>query len=173
MLKNADHQAFKWIALLMNLIFAFNIIPKNLNTSIIKPIKKDLKTTKFDVNNLRPISISNTFAQILERLILINNPILEKTHQNQFGFKRGISTLHPLFLLKEAALWCKSKDSPIYIASLEAFDSVWRDELFFKKKQKLNRSSWKVLKKYYSTSEGLIKINNTIDHCTKFKITRC
>ena len=43
MIKNADDNAFKWIAILLNLIFTFNIIPKDFNVSIINPIKKRKK----------------------------------------------------------------------------------------------------------------------------------
>ena len=46
---------------LINFIFNAGIIPKNFNKSIILPIIKDKKKRTFDVNNLRPISISNCF----------------------------------------------------------------------------------------------------------------
>ncbi len=55
---------------LFNAFLCSGIIPDNLNRSIIIPTVKDKKKKVFDVNNLRPISISNCFAQMLERIIL-------------------------------------------------------------------------------------------------------
>jgi hypothetical protein len=63
-------------------------IPKNFNVSIIKPILKDQEKPTDDINNIRPISISNCFSQIFEKLILLNSPNLMITHRNQFGFKK-------------------------------------------------------------------------------------
>jgi hypothetical protein len=86
--------------------------------------------------------VSNCLSQILERIILQKNPGLEKVSQNQFGFQKSLSTINPLFILKESSIWCKSNKMPCYIVSLDAtkvFDSVWRDVLFFKLKNKLPR----------------------------------
>jgi hypothetical protein len=51
-------------------IFTHGIIPLNLNHSFIKPILKDNKKSNKDLSNLRPISISNVFSQIFERILL-------------------------------------------------------------------------------------------------------
>jgi hypothetical protein len=72
-------------------IFKFAIIPGDLNVTHIVPLIKDKKKPTDDPDNLRPISISNAFAQISERQLLLKIPILLKTHQYQFGFKRKTS----------------------------------------------------------------------------------
>ena len=87
------------------LLFFFNTmlfsakVPDKLNVSIIKPILKDQYKNTDDLNNIRPISISNCFAQILEKLILILSPGLKVSHVNQFGFKEKTSCNHALFTL--------------------------------------------------------------------------
>ena len=79
-------------------------VPDKLNVSIIKPILKDQHKNTDDLNNIRPISISNCFAQILEKLILILSPGLKVSHVNQFGFKEKTSCNHALFTLKETRI---------------------------------------------------------------------
>ena len=108
-------------------------IPVNLNISIIKPILKDPDKKSDDLNNIRPISISTCFAQILEKLILIRSPGLKITHKNQFGFKQKTSCNHALFTLKETILHYTENKTGIKIASLDAekaFDKVWMNGLF-------------------------------------------
>ena len=53
----------------MNAILCTGKIPKNFNRSIIIHIVKDKSKKMFDVNNLRPISVSNSLSQMLERII--------------------------------------------------------------------------------------------------------
>ena len=53
-----------------------NKIPIKFNVSIIKPILKDQLKKTDDLNNIRPLSISNCFSQIFEKLILFSTPDL-------------------------------------------------------------------------------------------------
>ncbi len=99
------------ITVLFNLILKYNLIPENLNISKIKSITKDHGMT-------------NCFAQILEKLILQRNPSLNDVSTNQFGFQNGLSTIQPFFILfmqplKEVSIWCRTKQVPCYITSLD------------------------------------------------------
>ncbi|CAF0865154.1 unnamed protein product, partial [Brachionus calyciflorus] len=114
--------------------------PKYFNISLITPIIKDKKKPSNDPNNLRPISLSNTFAQIFERLILIKSPELVSTHQNQFGFKKFTSCNHAIFVVKETIAYYLDKNTDLTLASLDAekaFDKLWRNGLFLKLINKL------------------------------------
>lgn len=147
-----------------NNIIRLAVIPHKFNTSIIKPIIKDQNKSTSDTNNIRPLSISNALAQIFERLILSNSPLLHKMHKNQFGFKKNTSCNHAIFVLKETILRYINNKSSCKIASLDAekaFDKIWRDGLFFKLHSKMNHSYWTILKKYYDSSQGAIASNNT------------
>ena len=138
-------------------------VPDKLNVSIIKPILKDQYKNTDDINNIRPISISNCFAQILEKLILILSPGLKVSHVNQFGFKEKTSCNHALFTLKETILNYTENKTGIKIASLDAekaFDKVWRDALFFKIIKKMDQTLWYILKIYYDSSQGTIELGN-------------
>jgi hypothetical protein len=137
-------------------------IPNEFNLTIIKPIIKDNKKKEFDINNFRPVSISNSLAQIFERVILKLSPNLIKSDDNQFGFKMGLTTYLPLFLVKETISEYKRSKTPCYVASLDAekaFDSLWRKGLFFKLIDKIDSNFWLLLYEYYSQSDGLISLS--------------
>ena len=149
-----------------NQLLSTNTIPNNFNISIIKPILKDTDKSSEDKNNIRPISISNCFAQFLEKLILLNSPKLKIINKNQYGFKHKTSCNHAIFTVKETILHYTENDSGVIVASLDAekaFDKVWRDGLFFKLIDKMECSIWNLLKKYYDSSKGVIldEITNT------------
>jgi hypothetical protein len=85
-------------------IFHYVVIPSELNISHIIPIIKDKKKPNNSLNNLRPISIANTLAQIFERILSNKMPEINLTHHNQFGYKKKISCTHALFAFKETII---------------------------------------------------------------------
>jgi hypothetical protein len=92
----------------------------------------------------------------------------------QFGFKNAVSTHQPIFLLKELINKYIKEKSPLYVASLDAekaYDSVWRDGIFFNIKDSINKQFWLVMKDYYDKA-GVFKINNNIDNENIVKILR-
>lgn len=63
MLKKCNSYALEIVLLAFyNLILTNKKLPKHFNTSIISPITKDPKKDLNDVNNIRPISISNSLS---------------------------------------------------------------------------------------------------------------
>jgi hypothetical protein len=109
------------------------------------PIIKDKNETRFNANNYRPISVSNVIAHILEKVILLNNPIFKTISSMQFGFKNAVSTHQLIFLLKELTNKYVKEKLPLYIDSLDAekaYDSVWRDGIFFKIKDAMTKQFW-------------------------------
>jgi len=137
-----------------------------LNTSIIIPIIKDKNKILFDKNNYRPISVSNVLAQILEKIILLNCPAINATSSTQFGFKSLMSTLHPLFLLKESINTYKMEEKPLYIACLDsakAYDSVWRAGLFYKLMNNITNQFWYISRQNYNQSIGYFKIDGIME----------
>ena len=71
MIKNGKSNSLVYlIKSLINAIKCSGFIPNEFNRTIIKLIIKDNKKKTFDINNFRPVSISNFFAQIFERVIL-------------------------------------------------------------------------------------------------------
>jgi hypothetical protein len=120
-------------------MFKYGVIPRNFNISHIIPIIKDKKKSAADINNLRPISISNCLAQLFERLLLRKMPEINYTSVHQLGYKNKISCSHALFAFKETVIKFLEEKLIIYAASLDAvkaFDKLWREALYYKMKCK-------------------------------------
>jgi hypothetical protein len=127
-------------------------LPTNFNLCKIRPIAKDFNKPNSDINNNRPISISNSIAQIFERLILNRNYRSFDTSNNQFGFKKTI-------------IEYIEKHTECYLISLDAekvFDKFWRNGLFYKLKERLPKRDWLILKKYYDSSMAEIICNGEV-----------
>ncbi|RNA03069.1 hypothetical protein BpHYR1_027457, partial [Brachionus plicatilis] len=79
LLKNSTWFEFKIVVLeFFNQILRFHSVPDYLNIAKITPILKDQSKNHNDLGNIRPISVSNCFAQIFEKLILHSCPGLRK-----------------------------------------------------------------------------------------------
>jgi hypothetical protein len=149
-----------------NFIFHYGVIPDDFNVTHIIPIKKDKKIKTDDINNLWPISISNILAQIFERLLLNKMSEINKTHDNQFGYKNKTSCTHALFVFKETIIKQVENNMHIFAALLDAikaFDNLWRQALYLKMKKKdILFSAIILLRIYYDKLAGKIKVNNIL-----------
>lgn len=97
-----------------------SVVPYMLNTSIIKPIIKDYKKSADDINNQRPIAVSDVYANLLEKLLLNR---IEAKHQEldvQFGFKSKSSCMHAIFILKQLMSICEDRKKKHYIVATVA-----------------------------------------------------
>ena len=112
------------IFILMNLICKSKIFPLKFNDCKIKPILKDFCKSNKDINNVRPISISNSLAQLFERLMLNKNYKNLKTNVNQFGFKRNSSCKLALFCLRESIIKYIENNSTCFLISLDVRNSL-------------------------------------------------
>jgi hypothetical protein len=84
------------------------------------------------------ISVSNTLAQIFERLLLLK---MIKIDINQFGYKNKTSCTHALFVFKETIVRHLDNKQYLFAAFLDAikaFDNLWRQALFLKIKKVKN-----------------------------------
>jgi hypothetical protein len=149
-----------------------------LNITHIHPILKDESPPSNDLNNLRPISISNVLAQLFERILGYNLSEIKKTHQNQFGYKSRTSCTHALFIFKETIIKHLEMNKSIIAVKLDAvkaFDLQWREALIYKLKVeniKLKKNLNKIilLRIYYDTLES--KIRNNDKFSKLFKLLR-
>ena len=92
---------------MFKIIINKNVMPYLFNVGIIKPIVKDAEADRNEINNLRPITISDTLANIYEKILLFE---IDKSHFNsdkQFGFKKNSSCNHAVFTLRETIIFSK------------------------------------------------------------------
>lgn len=74
-------------------------VPELFNISILKPLVKDSKKSQDDLNNLRPLSISDVYTTVYEKILLNEVRSDHKDHPKQLGFKVNSSCAHANFIL--------------------------------------------------------------------------
>jgi len=71
MLKNACNEYIVCLVKsLFELIIYYGIIPKKFNTSILKPLIKDISKSSSDPSNLRPLAVSDMISNLFEKILL-------------------------------------------------------------------------------------------------------
>ena len=108
-----------------NAIFIYGVMPQDLLACTVKPlIKNGLESAK-SADNWRPISLVHALSKGLE--IIMAKRINFETSANQYGFKKGASTLHcykdTITFIKsireeEGIAWC------VFLDMKKAFDSI-------------------------------------------------
>ena len=101
----------------VNICLRHGIFPDNLKIAVIKPIYKT--GDKHRMNNYRPISILPYISKLLEKVIysrLIDHLEMNNTRilcENQFGFRKKLSTYMPLILLQEKITKAFENNHPV------------------------------------------------------------
>ena len=88
MMKYANrNNIIKLLERVLRVIFETGVVP-DINIGKIVPIVKDTKKNCNDINNIRPITISNVYSNILEKYILerLTNQI--KMNENNLVFSK-------------------------------------------------------------------------------------
>ena len=124
---------------------------------------KDNKGKSNDLNNIRPITISDALANIFEKIILSEAQKTHVEHKLQFGFKKNSSCNHAIFVFKETANYYNSKNKPIFACAIDAskaFDKVNRMLMMQKLIGKINPLIWRALYEYYLSSLAFVYNDN-------------
>nr|CAH7730708.1 unnamed protein product [Callosobruchus chinensis] len=136
-IKLAKHIVSKPLTHIINLIFESALIPTQFKESVVIPIHKSGRKDK--MTNYRPISLLNNFAKIFEKCL--NKRIwhfLDKhkiISQNQFGFRKNISTEHCIenFTSQILSSFDLNKKTLVTFLDLKkAFDTVSHPKLLSK-----------------------------------------
>ena len=128
----APHLTYVFNECLKNSVF-----PDQLKLANVTPIFK--KDDPLDVINYRPISITNSFSKLFEKILheQISNYLSKHSimNPNQFGFRKNFSTNDALLLLTES-IRKQIDDKKIVHAALldlsKAFDSISHNKLLEK-----------------------------------------
>ena len=121
MLKYGTTNSFiKFMTKFFNCIISDQIIPDVFNLSILKPIIKSNDKTSNDVNNLRPLAMSDAIANCFERIILNQIKQQHTDHNKQFGFKSNSSCSHAIFTLNQAARHAIHIGKRLYACAIDA-----------------------------------------------------
>ena len=121
------------ILCICNLSFNNNITPIEWKKNIIIPIPK--KGDRCNINNYRGITLMSIVAKIYNKMIL--NRIYDKLNPllriNQAGFRKNMSTIDQIHIIRRIIEGAKEKNLPLIITFIDfkkAFDSIDRNIIF-------------------------------------------
>ena len=151
---------------LFNRIIQFELPPEVWCLGIIVPLFKSGDSK--DVNNYRGITINSCLSKLF---MLIMNDRLQKEcdrngliHFNQIGFRKHFRPADHVFTLKTLIDKAFSEKKQLYTCFVDfrkAYDSVWRDALFFKLLENgISRRFIRLLRNFYLSSELCVKLPN-------------
>lgn len=147
-LKHASPHLPRVLALLFSLCIGHAYLPEQMMRTVVVPIIKNKTGDVSDRDNYRPISLATVISKVLDSLLNTQLDNHLKIHDNQFGFKAGLSTETAILCLKQTVKYYTDRNTPVFACFLDlskAFDLVCYDLLW----QKLKQSS---------VPDGLIRI---------------
>ena len=152
------------VTLILEKMINYNVMPHLFNLGQVKLIPKDNSNTATDTNNIRPLTISDTIANIYEKVIMHELESKWPNIDKQFGFKPRSSCEHAIFTLRETALHGIKNHKPTYACAIDAskaFDKLNRAILWDKMIGRLDDDILANLIKYYDNSLAIITNQNT------------
>ena len=123
------------LSLLFNAMVVHGFVPNSLTRSNISPIVKNKCASLSVPSKYRPIALSSNISKVFELCLLDSISRNFCLTDNQFGFRPKLGTEMCIFALKETVSLYISRDSPVFVAFLDAskaFDRVSHSKLFRK-----------------------------------------
>ena len=158
----------------LHLIINSKVVPTNMNIGKIVPIIKDVKGDLSSLDNIRPITLSDTLATIFELYFLDRLNLKIKLAPEQFGFRSQSSTTNAIFSLKSLSNRLKREKRQayaLYIDYSKAFDKVRRNNMLIKLIGLVDENLWLALVNYYSKSRAIILVHKTNSISNMFDTT--
>jgi hypothetical protein len=140
-----------------------NVMIDEMNIGVIKLLIKDKKKSNLDLNNTRPITISDSLATIYEAIIMTYIKSQYTEAEQQMGFKSNSSTLHAVFTLKEQILHAhyeKKKLIMCFIDFSKAFDKINKDIMMYKLRNYVEPAIWASIFRYVKSARVYIVNKN-------------
>ena len=132
---NAPLSLFDRLQLLFNMMLRHSHVPRQFQLGTIVPIVKDHQGDLGSLDNYRGITIAPIISKIFEHVLKIVFFKYLSTSKYQFGFKKGSSTSHALYCLKQTINYYTDNGSNVYCSFLDAskaFDRLVHSGLFLK-----------------------------------------
>jgi len=128
-----NDETIKIVKAILELYINYNINPKFFNIGLVKLLVKDGKKNLDDINNIRPITLSDPLTIIYEKLIQFELNKFHIPQNEQYGFKVNSSCAHAIYTVKELAKIQKQRHKRMIICCLDAskaFDKMNRPIMF-------------------------------------------
>ena len=175
MIKYADNQdVYGIIKDIFEKIINSQVIPHLFNLSIIKPVIKNTKKNNSDIDNIRPIAVSEVLSNVYESTLLQMLQMDLNENPKQFGFKTSSSCSHAVFCVKQAVAAAKAMNKRLYVCAIDAskaFDKIIRPKLWLELiKNKISEHTNMALINYYQDSLMIISNNNNYSNIFRTKV---
>ncbi|PZC76937.1 hypothetical protein B5X24_HaOG203981 [Helicoverpa armigera] len=123
------------LALFYNLCLSHAYLPSDMLKTVVVPVVKKKTGDLTDRDNYRPISLATVVSKVFDSVLnaQLNKHIV--LHDNQFGFRPGLSTESAILGFKHAVQYYTGRSTPVYTCFLDlssAFDLVSYDILWKK-----------------------------------------
>ena len=139
-------------------------MPFHFNIAIVKLLIKGINKPTDSISNLRPLSISDTYSNIYEQIVIHEITTNFETSGKQFGFKKNSSCAHETFVLDQTIYNNSHLGKKTYITAIDAskaFDKINRLKLWTKMFNKpISTKIIKSLISYYNISHAIIENEN-------------
>ena len=149
-----------------NNLIKFRVFPRQWATGIIVPLHKGGEIE--DPNNYRGITLNSCISKLFT--LLLNNRLSKWCEDNniikynQIGFRKGFRTSDHIFTLKTIIDEAFMKKQKIYVCFIDfkkAYDSVWRNGLFYKLiKNGLSKKFVNFIKNMYKELQFCVSLQN-------------
>jgi hypothetical protein len=154
---------------LFNIILDTGIFPERWTQGIILPIYKN-KGNAQSPENYRPITLLSCLGKLFTAII--NNRLTKFSDEfniiknNQAGFRKIHSTIDNLFVIQSLIDLLKLQKKKLFCAFIDfkqAFDTVWRQGLWYKLIQNnINGKCFNVIKNMYENIKSCVKTNSGV-----------
>lgn len=137
-LQSAGPHLPRVLCMFFNLCLSHSYMPDNMMRTVVVPIVKNKTGDNADKNNYRPISLATVISKVFDSILNTQLNVYVQQHDNQFGFKPGLSTETAVLCLKSAVTYYVKRETPIVACFLDlskAFDLVSYN-ILWKKLQK-------------------------------------
>uniref|UniRef100_A0A0N7ZBB2 Reverse transcriptase domain-containing protein n=1 Tax=Scylla olivacea TaxID=85551 RepID=A0A0N7ZBB2_SCYOL len=149
-----------------NRILDTGYLPKEWLIGVIVPLYKN-KGDVDDPHNYRGITLLSCLGKVFTSVLNDRLTSYSDSHniikENQAGFRQGYSTLDHIFLLKniiDLFLWKKKQLFCLFIDYRKAFDTVWREGLWYKMvKENIGGKVLNVIRNMYLNIKSCVKFN--------------
>ena len=167
-----------WLKKIFNRFTALEEVPNCLNEGLVIPVYKKNGKDPLLPGSYRGITLSSAIIKVFEIILLQRlTPILDESgfpDPAQTAYQKGMSCIDAIYATQETLLThARENGKPLlcFYDVEKAFDSI---ELPILLKEMyavgINGKLWRLVKSWYSTSSGRVRINNHISD--KFTISR-
>lgn len=108
-------------------MLAHSFYPVIMNLATVIPLVKDKRGILSSKDNYRGISLTDPLSKLYDNVIVNRHFDKFNTTDNQFGYKKNLSTGNCTLLLKDVVSYFKNRGSNVYMCLLDAskaFDKV-------------------------------------------------